>query len=299
MITLAILVVALAAPGAPADTIYLKGGGKLNGVILKEDELQVIIRVKITTCTVKRSEIDSIVRTPVQMQSEADTSRISSWERCVEAAIRKPYFSEIQAIPATVIDKGVLKYVPYMSFKSGNYELNIYGDPATPACIEIGVTGDLLRSEQAKKNCIAFMRSVLTQKQDQEVIGSLKLLKDSKVVYGMTFEITPETAEDAYGGWWVSVYDEKALDKSRASDKELAAITVRKSEIRSAGTGKSKDSGKAENVARDEGEDWKSDDLRYARTVPGESGGGLVYVRGYSRKDGTYVRPHTRSSPRR
>jgi hypothetical protein len=27
-------------------------------------------------------------------------------------------------------------------------------------------------------------------------------------------------------------------------------------------------------------------------------GGGTVHVRGYTRKDGTYVRPHTRSAPR-
>ncbi len=33
--------------------------------------------------------------------------------------------------------------------------------------------------------------------------------------------------------------------------------------------------------------------------LPTSSSGGTVHVRGYSRKDGTYVRPHTRSSPRR
>jgi len=32
---------------------------------------------------------------------------------------------------------------------------------------------------------------------------------------------------------------------------------------------------------------------------PSSSSGSRVYVRGYTRKDGTYVRPHTRSSPRR
>jgi hypothetical protein len=34
-------------------------------------------------------------------------------------------------------------------------------------------------------------------------------------------------------------------------------------------------------------------------TPPSYSGGGTVHVRGYYRKDGTYVRPHTRSAPRR
>lgn len=36
-----------------------------------------------------------------------------------------------------------------------------------------------------------------------------------------------------------------------------------------------------------------------AGTSPGGSPGGVVHVRGYYRKNGTYVRPHTRSSPRR
>lgn len=33
--------------------------------------------------------------------------------------------------------------------------------------------------------------------------------------------------------------------------------------------------------------------------TPSSSKGGRVHVRGYYRKDGTYVRPHTRSAPRR
>lgn len=32
---------------------------------------------------------------------------------------------------------------------------------------------------------------------------------------------------------------------------------------------------------------------------PSGGGGGVVHVRGYTRKDGTYVQPHTRSAPRR
>ncbi|MBD8084496.1 hypothetical protein [Chryseobacterium caseinilyticum] len=33
--------------------------------------------------------------------------------------------------------------------------------------------------------------------------------------------------------------------------------------------------------------------------TPRSSSGGSVHVKGYTRKDGTYVRPHTRSAPRR
>lgn len=33
--------------------------------------------------------------------------------------------------------------------------------------------------------------------------------------------------------------------------------------------------------------------------TPSKSSGGTVHVKGYTRKDGTYVSPHTRSAPRR
>lgn len=37
----------------------------------------------------------------------------------------------------------------------------------------------------------------------------------------------------------------------------------------------------------------------YKSYTPSRSTGGTVHVKGYYRKDGTYVRPHTRSAPRR
>lgn len=42
-------------------------------------------------------------------------------------------------------------------------------------------------------------------------------------------------------------------------------------------------------------------DSTYTYTYPAasSSSGGSVYVKGYYRKDGTYVRPHTRSAPKR
>jgi len=43
-----------------------------------------------------------------------------------------------------------------------------------------------------------------------------------------------------------------------------------------------------------------SSDVRaYSSDVSTPSSGGRVYVRGYTRKDGTYVAPYTRSAPRR
>jgi hypothetical protein len=48
-------------------------------------------------------------------------------------------------------------------------------------------------------------------------------------------------------------------------------------------------------AAADSGEGWSGRSSSGGRS----SGGGSVYVRGYTRKNGTYVSPHTRSRPRR
>src|SRR4030095_5272980 len=48
---------------------------------------------------------------------------------------------------------------------------------------------------------------------------------------GLTFEVTPETAEDAYGGWWISVYSPKLLDEARATEEELRKLSVTEDEL--------------------------------------------------------------------
>ena len=101
---------------------------------------------------------------------------------------------------------------------------------------------------------------------------------DKKVRDGLTFEITPPTAEDAYGGWWVSVYDEKALDRSRASEDEMARITTTRTAVK-----ESKPAAGAMEVEGSKGK-WAADDLANAR-----AGSEKVYSPTISKKDGKYV----------
>ena len=124
---------------------------------------------------------------------------------------------------------------------------------------------------------MAFMAELLNDPADQAVLGSLKLTQDLKERQGLSFEVTPETAEDAYGGWWVSVYDSSALDNSRASPKELAAITTPKDVP-----------GTSSPVVPS----WSPAQMANARP-----GGKAVYVHSYVRKGGTYVQSYTRSAP--
>jgi hypothetical protein len=153
-----------------------------------------------------------------------------------------------------VIDKGTLRNVPYVSFRCNeDYEVNIYGDLKNPAGIEVGVYRKFVNDEMAKGNCLKFISSLLGDRADRDVLSALSLKQDLKQRNGLSFEITPPTAEDAYKGWWISVFSEEQLNRSRASENELKQITVSKA-----------DSLKSGKQAEDES-GWTAEQVKLAR----------------------------------
>ncbi len=212
--------------------------------------------------------------------------------RCRQAAAAKAWARDLRQIPSTVIDKGVLRNVPYTSYRAGEYELNVYGDPSAPAGFEIGIHKELLKSAAAKKNCFDLVAGLLADAADRALLATLKQDADKKIRAGITFEVTPPTAEDAYGGWWVSVYSEPALDRSRASATELEKITVTRQDVKRIDEG-AKGGSPLPVDPLTQGR-WAADDLSGARSrkdVPEEKQ--AVYAPAYSRKNGAYVPDRT------
>jgi hypothetical protein len=234
--------------------------------------------------------IVAVVAALVAANLQADSGRpLPNRTRCRQAAAAKAWARDLKQIPSTVIDKGVLRDVPYTSYRAGEYELNVYGDPAAPAGFEIGIHGALLKSAAAKRNCFDLVAGLLDDPADRTLLASLKQDIDKKVRSGVTFEVTPETAEDAYGGWWVSVYSEALLDKSRATPQELAKITVTRGSVKSAKNEASPLPVDPVTQGR-----WGTDDLANARSrkdVAEEKQ--AVYAPAFSRKNGAYVPDRT------
>ncbi len=183
-----------------------------------------------------------------------------------------------------------------MSFSAGDYEVNVYGNPEQPAGVEVGIRGAALDDPKAKANCLALITRVLSKDGDRRTLNMLKLEEDVQKTEGLTFEITPPTAEDSYGGWWVSVYDEEELDRSRATTDELAKITVPKKDIKDSPPNPAPKSESPGTKPSTNNSPWTPADLPYAKPGKGASGD-RVYVRSYVRKDGTYVQAHTRAAP--
>src|SRR2546426_12470233 len=95
------------------------------------------------------------------------------------------------------------------------------GDLDAPAGVELGIYGSLLGKEYFQKNVVEFVASLLASEADRVFLNNLDKKQAKEVRNGLTMEITPETAEDSYGRWWVSVYSEPTLENARATDAEL------------------------------------------------------------------------------
>ncbi len=264
----------------------VKAEADLAKTLLRIDDLQ--------RAMIKRDPTIASARLPLPANANLPSS-----DQVSSMLSQEPWLSGLDQIPATVIDKGVMKYVPYRSFRSGDFELNVYGNPDSPAAIEIGVYPPSASDATAKEKCLRFISRVLGPGREA-TCSNLNRTKDSIVHGDLTYEVTPTTDEDAFGAWWVSVYSVKDLDAARASADELRTIAVPRVIVATPPPPAPKASAFASSAATTpaeahEANDWSPSDMARSRATAG--GGGSVYVRGYTRKDGTYVHSYTRSAP--
>lgn len=276
----AVAAIAALAGGAWADTIKLKSGETLQGVtVLIEKQDSVLIAFNYSTVRLDRSHVVSIEKAPEE--APKIRPRLANWKAALAAVARCAWAADLRQIPATVIDRGVLRHVPYLSHRSGDYEFNIYGDPDRPACLEIGVYRELRRSEEAKKECVEAMARLLGDEKDVEALRALKRTRDKKVREGLTLEVTPETAPDAYGGWWISVYDASLLEEQRVDPKEVGKVAEKRQDLPRAQAPPPPGTAPGIRIG------WTQDDLPHAR--PDLTGNGLIWIRGYCRAGRGYV----------
>lgn len=208
----------LGSQAAWADTIHLKNGGSLEGVILKKNEDGVVVLLKYATVTIGSFEIESVEQPPAAPQS---VHRLQTWDRCFHAIVARPWASDLARIPARLIENGPFRNVPYVLHSSGDYQFALYGDPDAPASLELGLSGTLLVDTAARKECIDLMASFLRRPGDAETLRSLSLRGEKKEADGLVFEITQEPDSRGHETWWISVSDPAALDQARVTDKQL------------------------------------------------------------------------------
>jgi len=212
-----------------ADVVILEKGGVLTGKVLKQDDDGVLIQMESGTHRYPRSWIKEVKKEPAAAPHVSNNGeRIPDWAQIVTLLANTKWSDGLKQVPATMIETGIWKNVPYISFQCqyAGYELNIFGDLGKPAAVQIGAMSFLKDSAEARSNCVSLICSVLANADDRKIVRALGWQqKDVQKNKGMTFETVMPSEWGAYGGWWVSVYSEEALAAARASDAELLMFT--------------------------------------------------------------------------
>lgn len=227
-------VIALAAlpEGATTpDTIQLTNGEVLKGLIVRQTSQSVTIQLPYGERTVPNEDI---IRIRNVGDSEQWFTRVLSpgtlppWRVIANDLRNEDTIKVFEQIPATIIDEGVFKNVPYVSFRANTfYELNIYGDPDDPAGVEMGIYGPVRYNPQTRKNFRQFLGGYLTTVDEVRALYSMNLKKDeSRQVGPIVMEVSQPTGIDAYGAWWISFYNPAKLNAIRLSDEEYKKLTL-------------------------------------------------------------------------
>ncbi len=274
-----------------ADVVILETGRVINGTILQQDDEGVLIQMDYGTYRYPKSWVKDVRKETIDSPGQTNgTQRIPSWAKIVSTLATNGWAHELKQIPAPVIDRGFLKNVPYVSFScnSGGYEVNIYGDLDKPAAVQVGAIKYLVNNDDARTNCVNFLSSLLAE-DDQTAVRALSMSrKDMENKNGMTFENMLPFEPDAYGGWWMSVYDENALTHARASGSELLSITQPGVITNSQPVWGTAQPAATTPVSNDS---WTPDEMTNAPPAAASHAahGHRVYVRAYTRKNGTYA----------
>jgi hypothetical protein len=212
------------------DTIFMSDGKVLHGLIVRNDAQKVTLQQKMGEVDIPKNcirRIDDEGNTGVYFADIVDSGTLPPWRMIVQDLRTDDSIKSFRQIPATTIDNGYLKNIPYLSFKiNERVELNVYGDPNHPVCIEFGIYERGKKITKFKKIVRAYLAGILTNRKEVAAIYSLDE-KGGQIRAGhFVFRVTPPDAPDAYGGWWLSIYDPVRLEKARIPEAEYRKMTL-------------------------------------------------------------------------
>jgi hypothetical protein len=185
---------------------------------------------------IKKRDIQRIDDAHKDLSSFADLAnhdKTPPWRMMVQDMRCNDAVKSFVQIPATKISGGYLKNVPYLSFHINDYgEMNIYGNPRDPACVELGAYA---RGEKLKRfQSIArqFFAGYISSREGLAALYRLNLRGDEQRVGKFIYKVQPPSDPDSNRGWWLSIYDPIRLKKARVSDAVYNNMTLPSHEIR-------------------------------------------------------------------
>lgn len=219
----------------PVDTILLKNGSSERGLIVKNTASEVILQQEMMEISIPKKSIERILDLPDTGMEFTDTSSkgdFPSWRVIVNDLRSNDRIHDFREIPAVRMSAGHFRNVPYKSFRINNkVEFNVYGNPEDPAGLEFGVYGLQSFSSRTKKLLRSYLAGFLTTREEIAALYAVDLAGGSANAGDIRVEITPRGAPEAFGAWWISIYNSKEMAKVRLTDQEYSAITLPASEV--------------------------------------------------------------------
>ncbi|MEQ2007124.1 MAG: hypothetical protein ABMA26_10020 [Limisphaerales bacterium] len=107
-----------------ADVLVLKEGQVLFGTVHPESPAGFKYQLGATNFTYPSDKVSLVSRKPARTEPDGEIG-LPSWGSVLERVGAQTWGSSLKQIPATVIDEGVFRSVPYLSFRCGvDYEVN-------------------------------------------------------------------------------------------------------------------------------------------------------------------------------
>src|SRR6185369_2264666 len=216
-------------PLLKADVVVLQGGTVVTGTILQQDANGVLLQTQFGTYRYPLTAVSDMKKEAATAPHVSNNGQvIPDWAQIISILATNGWAAGMKQVPATMIETGNFKNVPYVSFRCGDggYEVNIYGDLNRPAAVQIGAMNYQHQTTSEKSNGVNFACSVLEDAAVRKIIRALHFgRKDTQQNGDMTIETILPGEWGSYGGWWVSIRNDAALASAQASQAELLALT--------------------------------------------------------------------------
>ncbi len=218
------------------DSVVMKNGTCYHGLIIKRSAKEILLQQSLGEKTIQRSEIERIDdsgKSMIYFDDLVDPNKAPPWRMMVQDLRCNDAIKSFVQIPATRIEEGYLRNVPYLSFHINKHaEMNVYGDPKDPACVELGIYARGEKLQAFQEIARDFFAGYISSRSALATFYSLNLKGDEKRSGKFIFKIMPPQDPQSLGAWWISIYDPKRLEKARLSNAAYQKVTLPATKVR-------------------------------------------------------------------
>jgi hypothetical protein len=211
------------------DQVRLNDGTELRGLILQNTPDMVVLETAQGEARLPKEHIQRIDDAPngeAIFADIVDSGGLPSWRSLVHDLRTQDSVRVFEQIPPTAIDKGLLRNIPYLSFRANERaEFNVYGDPDNPVALEFGIYGEARPGSRTRQVFREFIAGHLGDKNQIRALYSLGPKKRDARAGEIAFRLIRPDDPDGYGATWIVVYRPDAIGRARLPEKKYAALT--------------------------------------------------------------------------